>query len=378
MLVGSVLGDIAAPFMTAYVVSKWAIRSLGRQLALENRDLSGVHVSVVSPGGVDTPIYESAANYLGLPGRPPPPVTTPERVAKAVLRVLDHPRDRRQVGIANNLMRAGFTLAPWAFDALVGPMFGLAALDRTRRVPATPGFGAQPGATRLARAAAQRRHRHRAQPQAPTRRGEASRRRPCQGRDGGEENRMSTDIEPAGQEGGQAPGQAAGAHHPARDDREARRHGRPGPSGSRPRGGPAEEAGQAGQAGGPPAVPRGQARAPAARGRRGRPRPGREGAARARKDRREASREAGEGRSGARRGPGRAACHDHHDAGGPSSRKAATAPGAPRASGRRVLRRRPPPGAPRDAHRRRSDRPDGRRRGRRDRRIRRRRTRHRR
>ena len=70
VLVGSVLGDIAAPFMTAYVVSKWAIRSLGRQLALENRDLSGVHVSVVSPGGVDTPIYESAANYLGLPGPP--------------------------------------------------------------------------------------------------------------------------------------------------------------------------------------------------------------------------------------------------------------------------------------------------------------------
>jgi NAD(P)-dependent dehydrogenase (short-subunit alcohol dehydrogenase family) len=139
LLVGSVLGDIAAPFMTAYVVSKWGIRSLGRQLALENRDLSDVHVSVVSPGGVDTPIYESAANYLGLPGRPPPPVTTPERVAKAVLRVLDHPRDRRQVGFANNLMRAGFTLAPRVFDALVGPMFSVAALDRTRQAPAIPG-----------------------------------------------------------------------------------------------------------------------------------------------------------------------------------------------------------------------------------------------
>jgi len=66
VLVGSVLGDIAAPLMTAYVVSKWAIRSLGRQLALENRDLPGVRISVVSPGGVDTPIYESAANYVGL------------------------------------------------------------------------------------------------------------------------------------------------------------------------------------------------------------------------------------------------------------------------------------------------------------------------
>ncbi len=145
LLVGSVLGDIAAPFMTAYVVSKWGIRSLGRQLALENRDLPDLHVSVVSPGGVDTPIYESAANYLGLPGRPPPPVTTPERVATAVLRVLDRPRDRRQVGLANNLMRAGFTLAPWAFDALVGPLFGLAALDRTREVPPSPGSVLSPG-----------------------------------------------------------------------------------------------------------------------------------------------------------------------------------------------------------------------------------------
>src|SRR4051812_26557648 len=39
VLFGSVLGDIAAPSMTPYVVSKWGVRALGRQLALENRDL---------------------------------------------------------------------------------------------------------------------------------------------------------------------------------------------------------------------------------------------------------------------------------------------------------------------------------------------------
>ena len=57
VLVGSVLGHIAAPGMTAYIVSKWGIRALARQLVLENRDLAHVHVSCVSPGGVDTPIY---------------------------------------------------------------------------------------------------------------------------------------------------------------------------------------------------------------------------------------------------------------------------------------------------------------------------------
>jgi hypothetical protein len=56
-----------------------------------------------------------------------------------VLRVLDHPRDRRQVGIANNLMRVGFTIAPRVFDTLVGPLFSLAALDHTRTAPASPG-----------------------------------------------------------------------------------------------------------------------------------------------------------------------------------------------------------------------------------------------
>lgn len=139
VFIGSVIGDIATPYMATYAVSKWGIRSLGRHLALENRDLPDVHVSVVSPGGVDTPIYESAANYLGVPGRPPPPVTTPERVAKAVLGVLDRPRDRRQVGLANNVMRAGFTLLPAVYDALVGRLLAVAAMDRTTELATGPG-----------------------------------------------------------------------------------------------------------------------------------------------------------------------------------------------------------------------------------------------
>jgi short-subunit dehydrogenase len=139
VLIGSVLGDVAAPLMTPYVVSKWAVRALGRQLHLENRDLKDVHVSVVSPGGVDTPIYERAGNYVGLQGRPPPPVTTPERVATAVLRVLDRPRPRQQVGLANGAMRAGFAVLPGLYDVLVGPLFAVAALDRTSPVPPGPG-----------------------------------------------------------------------------------------------------------------------------------------------------------------------------------------------------------------------------------------------
>ncbi len=50
-----------------------------RTLQIEARSERGVHVSLVSPGGVDTPIYDLAGSYTGRPGHPPPPVSSPER-----------------------------------------------------------------------------------------------------------------------------------------------------------------------------------------------------------------------------------------------------------------------------------------------------------
>lgn len=138
VLVGSVLGDVAVPAMTPYVVSKYALRGLARQLAIENRDRPGVRVCILSPGGVDTPIYQQAANFLGHPGRPPAPVDTADRVAARVVGAIDHPRDRISVGRANPLMRLGFTLTPKLYDALVGPLFRVLALRR-ETVPATAG-----------------------------------------------------------------------------------------------------------------------------------------------------------------------------------------------------------------------------------------------
>lgn len=143
LLVGSVLGNIAVPEMTPYVMSKYALRSLGRQLALENRDLRDVHVTVLSPGGVDTPIYRQAANYMGRPGRPPAPVDPATRVAHKAVEALDRPRDRVSVGLANPLMRAGFTLLPPVFDLLVGPLFRLAG-TRSAAQPPTAGNVLEP------------------------------------------------------------------------------------------------------------------------------------------------------------------------------------------------------------------------------------------
>jgi short-subunit dehydrogenase len=139
VLFGSVIGHISVPGMSAYVLSKWGIRALARQLQLENRDLDDLTIAYVAPGGVDTPIYEQAANYDGFAGRPPPPVISPERVARIALRRLDRHRARTQVGLVNDVMRVGFNVVPWAFDMLVGPLYRVMASDRTTRVEPTEG-----------------------------------------------------------------------------------------------------------------------------------------------------------------------------------------------------------------------------------------------
>jgi len=135
VLAGSLLGEIATPYMSSYVTSKWAVRGLARVLSVEARETPHVHVCIVSPGGVDTPVYHQAANYAGRTGRPPPPVVSSEKVAAAVVRSLVDHRPRRSVGPANLVVRAGFTLLPRVFDLLVLPLMRVGGLSRQQVEP---------------------------------------------------------------------------------------------------------------------------------------------------------------------------------------------------------------------------------------------------
>jgi NAD(P)-dependent dehydrogenase (short-subunit alcohol dehydrogenase family) len=139
VLVGSVVGHLAVPDMGAYVVSKWGVRALVRQLQLDNRDRPEVRIEYIAPGGVDTPIYRQAATYVGAVGRPPFPVTTPEHVAARAMAVADGRCGGGQVGLANEVIRFGFTALPWAYDRLVGPLFAVAAQDQTAQSRSGPG-----------------------------------------------------------------------------------------------------------------------------------------------------------------------------------------------------------------------------------------------
>lgn len=138
VLLGSLLGEIATPFMSSYVTSKWAVRGLARVLSIETRAHPDIHVCTVSPGGVNTPVYRQAATYAGHHGSPPPPVVQPEKVARAIVRCAENPRARVSVGPGNLVARAGFTALPAVYDLLVSPMMRLLGLGRAQ-VPDTEG-----------------------------------------------------------------------------------------------------------------------------------------------------------------------------------------------------------------------------------------------
>lgn len=135
VLVGSVIGHVAVPSMTAYVVSKWGVRSLARQLQLENRQHGGdVRVLYVAPGGIDTPIYQQAASVADFEGRPPPPVASPERTARQILDRVDRRRFGSQLTAANHVLRFGWHAARPVYTRIVQPIFGVTAVDLTHPV----------------------------------------------------------------------------------------------------------------------------------------------------------------------------------------------------------------------------------------------------
>jgi NAD(P)-dependent dehydrogenase (short-subunit alcohol dehydrogenase family) len=138
VVLGSVIGKIATSMMSNYQTSKWGVHGLVRALQVEARETPGVHVTLISPGGVDTPIYTQAGNYAGWEGRPPPPVYQPETVARAVVRGLDHPKREISVGFANPVMVLGFRALPWAYEAMVTPLMRALAMS-SRPVPPGPG-----------------------------------------------------------------------------------------------------------------------------------------------------------------------------------------------------------------------------------------------
>lgn len=109
--VGSILSKIGQPFVPSYVISKFALRGLTEALRAELADQRDIHVCTLLPYAVDTEHFESGANHVGLDAHAMPPTQTPEKVARALVELAEHPvRERHvpRVALAGLAMHALF------------------------------------------------------------------------------------------------------------------------------------------------------------------------------------------------------------------------------------------------------------------------------
>ncbi len=147
--VSSMLGAVPNPLVPLYVMSKFAVRGLSLALHHASRGWPGVHVCLVMPGPLDTPMFERAANHTGRRLRAIPPAISPERVAAAIVACARRPRTQVSVGFSSRLILLGLRVVPRITEWSVATYSG-ALLMTGEQADATTGAVIDPVATERA------------------------------------------------------------------------------------------------------------------------------------------------------------------------------------------------------------------------------------
>lgn len=140
--VASIVAATPLPYSAAYSISKAAVRALSVSLRSElaREGVNGVNVCTVLPATIDTPFYQNGANYTGRRPMAMPPVYTPERVAKAVVKLVAHPRRETVAGgLSGRLLLLQHKVTPGAVEAATARQVDRRQLSRRQSAPATSG-----------------------------------------------------------------------------------------------------------------------------------------------------------------------------------------------------------------------------------------------
>jgi short-subunit dehydrogenase len=142
---GSVVSDTAIPLQGMYSASKHAIKGFTDALRMElEAESAPVSVTLIKPTSIDTPFPQHARNYMTEEPKLPPPVYTPEEVARAILHAATHAKREIYVGGAARAMSAMGRMAPGAMEQIGGPvMMEQQRRDEPAREP--PGALHEPG-----------------------------------------------------------------------------------------------------------------------------------------------------------------------------------------------------------------------------------------
>ena len=139
----SIYGLVGAPYLSAYITTKFAVRGFSECLRLELRDTPNIHVCTILPASIDTPIFQHAANYTGRAVKPLRPVYPAEKVADAIVQCALYPRREVIVGNAGRGMAVLHAVVPALYERL---SIRQVEMDhfQNRPVPHSPGNLFQP------------------------------------------------------------------------------------------------------------------------------------------------------------------------------------------------------------------------------------------
>jgi NAD(P)-dependent dehydrogenase (short-subunit alcohol dehydrogenase family) len=118
----SILGEMEFECTIAYSTSKCAITHFTRTLRRELRDFPDIKVCICYPQGVDTEIYEKAANFTGKEIRTPPPAISEEQAADEIIELIfkRHIKEDLYVGGSAYWINLGHNIVP---DAISNKIF---------------------------------------------------------------------------------------------------------------------------------------------------------------------------------------------------------------------------------------------------------------
>ena len=106
--------------LSSYVAAKAAVRGFTQSVRAELRhERSAVSIGSAFPPAVNTPFFQHAANHMGRPPRPAPPVYQPAPIARGLYLAALSRRGELPLGGITVLFEWATRLAPWLTDAAI-------------------------------------------------------------------------------------------------------------------------------------------------------------------------------------------------------------------------------------------------------------------
>jgi short-subunit dehydrogenase len=108
----SVGGWLPTPYAVGYSASKFGLRGFSEALRGELSKWPDIHVCNLFPAFLDTPGIQHAGNHTGQFIRPAPPIYDPQKVARAVVRMVNSPKRSTTVGSMATFLRISHFFFP--------------------------------------------------------------------------------------------------------------------------------------------------------------------------------------------------------------------------------------------------------------------------